>query len=179
VHNYDNTAYTILNPKDCIVEPQSKIEPLLNISQYYSIIGDWVGSASSPDMYRYLVRNMVLALHSKRRVVNLFAKYKKEYDYVIITRPDQILHTKINPQVFNKLNNANIVIPYEHSYHGVNDRFCIAKPINAIRYGRALKFLYMYSKINTIVSEKFMKAYLKAIRLHIIFSPLKTSLQRL
>jgi len=179
VHNYDNTAYTILNPKDCIIEPQSAIEPRLNIPQYYSIVGDWTGSASSPDMYRYLVRNMILALHSKRRVVNLFAKYKNDYDYVIITRPDQLLHTKLYPQIFNKIDNSNIVIPYEHSYHGLNDRFCIAKPINAIRYGRALKYLYSYSKYNTIVSEKYMKAYITLIGLNVIFSPLKTSLQRL
>jgi len=179
VHNYDNTAYTILNPKECIVESQSEIEPRLNIAQYYSILGNWNGTVSSPEMYRYLVRNMVLALHSKRRVVNLFAKYKHEYDYVIITRPDQILNTKLNPQVFNKLNNYNIIIPYEHAYSGLNDRFCIAKPINAIRYGRALKFLYFYSKLKTIVSEEFMRAYLKTLGLNIIFSPLKTSLQRL
>jgi hypothetical protein len=161
------------------VESQSEVEPRLNIPQYCTILGDWAGTVSTPDMYRYLVRNMVLALYSKRRIINLFAKYKDEYDYVIITRPDQLLHTKLNPQIFNKLNKFNIVIPYEHSYHGLNDRFCIAKPNNAIRYGRSLNYLKKYSKMVTIVSEKFMKAYLTAIGMRIIFSPLKTSLQRL
>lgn len=178
VNDYDNTSYTILNPRECIVEPQSEVEPLLNTTKYLSIIGDWAGTASNPNMYRYLVRNMVLALYSKRRVVNLFAKYKNEYDYVIITRPDQRLHSNLNPQIFNKLNNFNIVIPHEHSYHGLNDRFCIAKPINAIRYGRSFNYLYFYSKLKPIVSEVYMKAYLKALGLRIIFSPIKATLQR-
>jgi len=179
VNDYDNTAYTVLNPRDNIIDHQSVVEPQLNIAKYFSIIGDWAGTASNPKMYRYLVRNMVLALYSKRRVVNLFAKYRNEYDYVIITRPDQFLYNKLNPQIFNILNNSNIVIPHEHSYHGINDRFCIAKPINAIRYGRAFNYLYFYSKLKPIVSEVFMKAYLKALGLHIIFSPIKATLQRM
>jgi hypothetical protein len=178
VENYDNTAYTILKPRHFIVERQSIIEPRLVIPRFYSKLGNWAGCASTPQMYKYLVRNMVLALYSKRRVVNLFAKYKHEYDYVIICRPDQQLETEFNASAFKRLGNKNIIIPFEHSYYGFNDRFCVAKPNAAIQYGNALKYLYFYSKLKPIVSEVYMRWYLQAIGLKIVFSPLKSKLIR-
>ena len=178
ISNYDNTAYEILNPKYYIIEKQSIIEKKININSYCSNLGNWKGCAKTPQMRRYLVRNMVLALHSKKMVTNLFKEHKNEYDYVIITRPDQILHTKINTNVFSFLNDRNIIIPSEHSYHGYNDRFCIAKPNVGIKYGSAFYVLKLYSQIGTVVSEVFMKDYLISLGLKIIFSPIKTQLIR-
>ena len=179
VNNYDNEAYKILNPKYFVIEKQNNVEEKINIDSYCSKLGNWKGCASTPEMKKYLVRNMVLALHSKLMVAKLFEKHKNEYDYVIITRPDQMLHSKINTNVFSILDNSNIIIPYEHSYHGYNDRFCMSKPDVAIKYGSALKVLKIYSKMKSIVSEVFMEDYLKNIlKLNVIFSPLKTELVR-
>ena len=178
ISNYDNTAYEILNPKYCIIEKQSKIEQKLNINSYCSYLGNWKGCANTPQMRRYLVRNMVLASHSKKMITQLFKEHKNEYDYAIITRPDQILHTKINTNVFSFLNDSNIIIPYEHSYYGYNDRFCIAKPNVAIKYGSGFDILKLYSQIGTVVSEVFMKDYLISLGLKIIFSPIKAQLIR-
>ena len=178
ISNYDNTAYKILNPKYYIVENQNAVEKRLNINSYCSNLSNWKGCANTPEMKRYLVRNMVLALHSKKMVTKLFKEHKNEYDYVIITRPDQMLNTKLNTNAFSILNDKNIIIPYEHSYHGYNDRFCIAKPNVAIKYGTAFYVLKLYSQIGTVVSEVFMKDYLKSLGLKIIFSPIKTQLIR-
>ena len=178
INNYDNTAYEILNPKYYIIEKQSKVEQKLNINSYCSNLSNWKGAAKTPEMRRYLVRNMVLALHSKKMVTNLFKEHKNEYDYVIITRPDQMLHAKINTNAFLILNDRNIIIPYEHSYHGYNDRFCIAKPNVGIKYGSGFDVLKLYSQIGAVVSEVFMKDYLTSLGLKIIFSPIKTQLIR-
>jgi hypothetical protein len=151
---------------------------MLNISSYCSHLSDWKGCANTPYMQRYLLRNMILALHSKKMITSLFEKYKNDYDYVIITRPDQKLKTKINTKVFSQLTNNSIIIPFEHSYYGYNDRFCIAKPNIAIKYGNALDMLKLYSKLGSVVSEVFMKDYLKLLGLNIIFSPIKSQLIR-
>jgi hypothetical protein len=178
VENYDNEAYKILNPKYYIIEKQSEIEKKININSYCSNLGNWKGCANTPEMKKYLVRNMVLALHSKMMITKLFEQYKHEYNYVIITRPDQMLHSKINTKTFSRLKNNNIIIPYEHSYHGYNDRFCVATPNVAIKYGNALKVLKIYSTLGPIVSEVFMKDYLIALKINVIFSPMKTHLVR-
>jgi hypothetical protein len=178
INNYDNNAYTVINPKDYMLQKQNIVEKKLHIPTYYSKLGNWAGCANTIDMKCYLVRNMVLALYSKKMVVKLFEKYKNEYDYVIITRPDQVFHSKINIAAFTLLNNRNIIIPHEHSYHGLNDRFCIAKPSVAIKYGLAFNLLKFYSKNKSIISEVYMKDYLDSLGLNIIFSPLKTHLVR-
>jgi hypothetical protein len=183
VAHYDNLAYQILNPIDFILEYQNDVEQKLRIpQQYFSKLGDWAGCATTPHMKGYLVRNMVLALYSKRKVVELFKKHhdKNKYDYVIITRPDQIFHTKLNVNSFQLLHKQkkNIIIPREHGYHGVNDRFCIATPFNAIQYGRAFYKLKKYSQQKSIISEVYMMDYLNALGFNIIYSPLKTQLVR-
>lgn len=178
ISDYDNKAYEILNPKYYIIENQNKVEKMLNISSYCSNLSDWKGCANTPEMQRYLLRNMILALHSKKMIITLFEQYKNDYDYVIITRPDQILHTKINTDIFSRLTNKSIIIPFEHSYYGYNDRFCIAKPVVAIKYGYALNMLKFYSKLGSVVSEVFMKDYLTSLGLKIIFSPIKSQLVR-
>jgi len=178
IYDYDNLAYEVLNPKYYIIENQNKVEHMLNINSYCSNLSNWKGCANTPEMRRYLVRNMVLALHSKKMVTSLFEKYKDEYDYVIITRPDQMLHRKININAFSLLNNKNIIIPHEHSYYGYNDRFCIATPDVVIKYGKALDGLKLYSTITSIVSEVYMKDYLTSLGLKIIFSPIEAHLVR-
>jgi hypothetical protein len=178
VIDYDNSSYEILKPRDYILQKQNLVEKKLRISQYFSKLGNWAGCANTTNMKAYLVRNMVLALHSKKKVLELFLKYKSEYDYVIITRPDQIYHTKLNVNSFKLLNNKNIIIPIEHSYHGYNDRFCIAFPDIALIYGLAFNSLKRYSEVKSIVSEVYMKDYLNNNNISIIFSNLKASLIR-
>jgi hypothetical protein len=178
INNYDNLAYKVLNPKYYIIENQNKVESMLNINSYCLNLSDWKGCAKTPEMKRYLVRNMILALHSKKMVTSLFEKYKNEYDYVIITRPDQNIHKKINVNAFELLNNKNIIIPYEHSYYGYNDRFCISTPDVAIKYGKSFDGLKLYSTITSIVSEIYMKDYLTSLGLKIIFSPIESHLVR-
>ena len=179
IENYDNESYKLLNPKYYIIENQNNAENMLKIPKYFANLSDWAGCAPTFEKKCFFVRNMVLAQHSKKMVTKLFKEHQADYDYVMFTRPDQSLHTKINPNVFNILDNNNIVIPKEHSYLGVNDRLCFAKPNIAIIYGNSFNFLLVYSEKNTIVSEVFLKKYLKIHNIHIIYSPIKAELIRI
>ena len=179
IYDYDNESYKLLNPRDYILQNQKLVEQKLNISQYYSAnIGDWAGYATDPTFCCYCIRNMVLALHSKKKLVELFSKYKDEYDYVIITRPDQRLDNKFNINAFLLLNDSNIIVPKGHAYTGINDRICISKPKNAIIYGLAFNRLLAYSKRNKIVSEAYWKWYINGCRINIIYGSLSATLIR-
>jgi hypothetical protein len=179
ITNYDNESYKLLNPKYYILENQDKVEHNLQIPKYFSKLSDWVGCATTLEKKCFFVRNMVLAQHSKKTVTDLFTPYKNNYDYVMFTRPDQALHTKINPSAFHLLNNNNIFIPKEHSYHGLNDRMCIARPNIGIIYGNSFNFLLVYSEKTTIVSEVFLKKYLEFKNIHIIYNSIKATLIRI
>jgi hypothetical protein len=180
IYNYDNDAYKVLNPRDYIVEDQVLVAKQLQINQYFKYVSDWEKCAPTYRDGCAFIRNMVLALYSKKRLVELFAKYKNEYDYVIITRPDQAFNTRLNPVAFKLLNDSNIIVPKEHSYTGINDRICIAKPNNAIVYGLAFNLLLEYSKRTAIVSEAYWKWYItKVCRFKIVYGSLRSTLVRM
>jgi hypothetical protein len=180
INNYDNDAYKLLNPRDYILQNQDLVKQKLIINQYYTYVSNWQGCAPTLELGCSFIRNMVLALYSKKKVVELFSKYKNEYDYVIITRPDQKLDNKFNINAFRLLNNNNIIIPKEHSYTGINDRICIASPQNAIIYGLAFDYLLAYSKKKAIVSEAYWKWYISNVcKLNIIYGSLLATLIRI
>jgi hypothetical protein len=179
-YDYDNESYKILNPKHYIIEEQIAVAKKLNIGQYFTHVSNWEGCAPTYRKGCYFIRNMVLALYSKKRLVDLFSQYKNDYDYVIITRPDQAFNNKFNVNSFLLLNDSNIIIPKEHSYTGINDRICIAKPNNAIIYGNAFGPLLAYSKKKAIVSEAYWKWYIIHVcKLKIIYGSILATLVRM
>jgi hypothetical protein len=153
-NNYKNEdVEKLLNPKFYIFDNQETIEKSINFNEYYKRLGNWTGM--TPEMTKYLIRNMCLALYSKKRITSLFDKYINDYDYAIIIRPDTELHSKIDVKYFNELNNNNIIIPKKHWWSGCNDRICIGKP-NIISYcGKLLDELKEYSEKKSIISERY------------------------
>jgi hypothetical protein len=154
-NNYNNEDIeTLLNPKYFIFDNQELIINNINFDEYYKKLGNWTGMSS--DMTKYLIKNMCLALYSKKQITLLFDKHINEYDYAIIIRPDTELHTKININDFNELNDNNIIIPKKDWYAGCNDRICIGKPNVVSYYGKLFDEFKIYSETTSIISEKFL-----------------------
>lgn len=154
VTNYHNEDIEkILNPKYFIFDDQETITNNINFNEYYTKLGNWTGMTS--EMTKYLIKNMCLALYSKKQITLLFEKHKDEYDYAILIRPDMKMDTKIDICYFNELNNNNIIIPEKDWFHGCNDRFCIGVP-NVILYcGKLFDELKQYSCEKSIISEVY------------------------
>lgn len=152
--NYINEdVETILNPKYFIFDNQKTIIDNIDFDEYYKNLGNWTGMTI--EMTKYLIKNMCLALYSKKQITLLFDKHINDYDYAIIIRPDTKLYTKINVNYFNELNDHNIIVPTKDWFCGCNDRICIGKP-NVISYcGKLFDELKIYSETTSIISEKF------------------------
>jgi hypothetical protein len=152
--NYNNEdVEEILNPKYFIFDNQKTITDNIDFDEYYKNLGNWTGM--TPELTKYLIKNMCLALYSKKQITLLFDEHKNDYDYAIIIRPDTELYTKININDFNELNDNNIIIPVKDWFAGYNDRMCIGKP-NIISYcGKLFDHLKIYSETTSIISEKF------------------------
>jgi hypothetical protein len=143
----------LLNPKYFIFDNQNTIIDTIDFNEYYKKLGNWTGM--NPEMTKYLIKNMCLALYSKKQITLLFDKHIKDYDYAIIIRPDTKLHTKINIYWFNELQDNSIIVPLKDWFHGCNDKICIAKP-NVISYcGKLFDHLKKYSEKTSIISERF------------------------
>lgn len=155
--NYNNEDIdALLQPKYFIYDNQEEIINNINFDTYYTNIGTWEGLVSE-ELTKYLIKNMCLALYSKKQITLLFDKNIEEYDYAIIIRPDMYMHTKIDINFFNELNDNNIIVPSQDWYNGsCNDRFCIGKPSIVSYYGKLFDDLQEYSKHKSIVSERYL-----------------------
>lgn len=151
--------------KIILTDSQQHIVNRIDFNKYYSNLGSWTGM--TPDMTKYLIKNMILALYSKYRITKEFEKVKQNYKYVIITRPDMMYTTDLPLLRSIRLHSQNIIIPEKDWYGGCNDRMCICIPQVAIYYGSAYKYLLSYSKRYSIVSEKYMKDLLERKNINI------------
>jgi hypothetical protein len=152
--SYDNNQYKLLNPTYIELDNQKTIIEQINFEQYYTKLGNWTGM--SEQMTKYLIRNMVLALYSKKRITEVFEKQKDNYDYVIIMRPDIEILNMFDVKYFKSVNDTTVIIPEKHSFSGCNDRMIICTVNNGIYYGKLLDNLLDYSKNKSIISERYL-----------------------
>lgn len=167
---YDNTQYEILNPTYLLVEDQSSCLETLSIESYYTKLGNWTNL--SQEMTRYLIRNLALALYSKKRIMEYLSNTRIQYDYIIIMRPDYTILTPLNISWLSELGPDSIIIPERDWYHGCNDRLCIARPNVALYYGTLFDHLLEYSRNTSIISERFCLDMLKKRNIVIIKKPI-------
>ena len=166
--NYPNEDIeSILSPKYYLHDNQDDIIKKINIDEYTKNPGNWCGGFPI-ELTKILIKNMFLALYSKKRITEEFQKHKNEYDYAIITRPDSMFFKDINIDWFKELNNNNIIIPSIDWYSGCNDRFCIGKPDVIIYYGTLFNHLERYLKSNKLCSEKYLLDMLNEKKINII-----------
>lgn len=174
--NYDNTQHTILNPHYLLVENQDDCLKSLNIESYYTKLGNWTGM--TPEITRYLIQNLVLALYSKKKIMEYLSNTGIQYDYIIIMRPDFRILTEIDISWFSELGTKSIIIPERDWFCGCNDRMCIATPDVALYYGNLYDQLLEYSKNKSIVSERFCLDMLNKQGLTIIKKPIEYTMVR-
>jgi len=157
---------TLLQPKYYIWDNQADIN--INFDKYYTHLGNWPKGVHDKELTKYLIRNMCLALYSKKQITLLFEHKKDDYDYAIIVRPDLQFNTKLNVEWLNELNDTNIIIPSMQWFAGCNDRFCIGRHNVIIYYGKLFDELKIYIETTSIISEKFFMDKLNEKSINII-----------
>jgi len=166
-HYNNEDVENLLKPKYFIFDNQSTIEDSINFNEYYKKLGSW-SNQFSPELTRYLIKNMCLALYSKKQITMLFDQHIDEYDYAMIIRPDTKLHNKIDVSYFNELEENNIIIPEKDWWAGCNDRICLGKPNVVSYYGKLFDDLKEYSENKSIISEVYLLDKLNEKSINII-----------
>jgi len=177
--NYKNEdVEKLLEPKFFLWDDQKTIEDSINFDNYYKKLGQWTGGETAKYV-KQLIKNMVLALYSKKQITLIFEKEKDNYDFAIIMRPDMFLDDKINiKHIMEQLNENNIIIPKKGWFRGCNDQFVISKPKNIIYYGTLFDDLQPYSEKKSIVSEVYLYDKLKEKNITILPFDIKYHLER-
>jgi hypothetical protein len=86
IKEYDNEQYKLLNPKYFLSEIQEEVLSTIHLDDYFTKLESWTGFDGH--LTCFLIRNMILALRSKRKITGVLEEHIAEYDYVIISRPD-------------------------------------------------------------------------------------------
>ena len=171
VHEYDNEQYKLLNPKYFITDIQADILSQINLDDYFTKLESWTGFDGP--LTCFLIRNMVLALRSKKCITEILEQHIHEYDYVIITRPDLKFYNPIPwTEIISQLTDTNIAIPSQEWWAGCNDKICICKPNIGLYIGKLYDHLLEYSTKKSIVSERYLKDMLDEKNIEIIPSEL-------
>jgi len=160
----DNDSWKQLNPHKYIIENQEEIYEQLNVLKYRNKGDPWYSNFQTFD-------NHILALWSLKQVTSLYDV--DQYDYIIYVRPDVKYFKKITEIDFMNLEENVALLPNFHTYP-INDRFCIAKPAAAKKYGNRFDFAYEFSLQNQLHSERFLnwtleKHSIKYINVHFPF----------
>jgi hypothetical protein len=178
--NYVNEdVEKILNPKVFIYDDQDDIVKSIDFNEYYKKLGNWTGMTE--DMTKFLIKNMCLALYSKKQITLEFDKCIDDYDYAMIVRPDMKMEELPNDftKWFDELNENNIIIPDHEWHNGCNDKIIIGKT-NIISYcGKLFDDLKKYSETNSIISERYFRDKLREKNINIIPKKIRYKLWRI
>ena len=171
IKEYDNEQYKLLNPKYFLSDLQEDILNEIHLDDYLTKLESWTGFDGP--LTCYLIRNMILALKSKKKITEVLEQHIEEYDYVIITRPDLKFTDPIPfTEIISQLTEYNIAIPSQEWWAGCNDKVCICKPNIGLYVGKLSDHLQEYSTHKSIVSERYFKDMLDALDIDIIPSEL-------
>ena len=167
LREYDNEQYKLLDPKYFITDIQEDILSEIHLDDYLTKLESWTGF--NGELTCFLIRNMILALKSKKRITEILEEHIEEYDYVIITRPDLKFTDPIPfTEIISPLTEHNIAIPSQEWWAGCNDKVCICKPNIGLYVGKLSDHLLEYSTHKSIVSERYFKDMLDALEIGII-----------
>ena len=144
----DFDEYTLLNPDFIEVEDQDRVKKEINIRQYRSQPDPWESNYVSLD-------NFVCAMYSKRQLGIMVNHSNIDFDYVVYLRPDLHYLTPFDIRYFSITTKFNVCTPNFHLFPKLNDRFCILDACNLDKYSGMFNYMYEYSRINPLHSERF------------------------
>ena len=167
LREYDNEQYQLLAPDYFLSDLQEDILAKHNLDDYFTKLESWTGFDGP--LTCYLIRNMILALYSKKQITELLEKNIEKYDYVMIVRPDlKFTETLKWSEIIASLIDNNIAVPRQEWWAGCNDKMCIAKARIGLYVGKLYDHLLEYSRRKSIVSERYFKDMLDSAGIDII-----------
>jgi hypothetical protein len=170
--SYENEdVEALLHPKYSLKDDQNAIAATIPFNDYYTNLGNWTGMTE--DMTKYLIRNLCLALYSKKQITKLFETVKGIYDYAIFARPELYLETPIDVNWLQELNDSKILVPEADNFTGTNDRFCIGTPAVILYVGTLFDSLLEYSRRTNITSERYLHDKLREKNIEILKKDIK------
>lgn len=144
----DFDEYKLLNPDYVQIDNQDEIKQKIDIEKYRTMPDPW-------DSNYICVDNFICAMYSKKQLGIMVQNSEIVFDYIIYLRPDVKFLTPFDVRYFSIVKKNTVCTPSFHLFPKLNDRFCILKPNNLEKYYRLFDYMYEFSTIFPLHSEKF------------------------
>lgn len=105
----------------------------------------------------YTARNLLCQLYSIVRVTRLWLAHVHELHAVVYMRPDLKVLRPLDVVAVMGARFGEFYSPYWHSWHGLNDRFAFARPMEALAFGLRLARLREFVSVAPLQAERFLK----------------------
>jgi hypothetical protein len=133
----DFDEYKILNPDYFQIDNQDEIKKQINIEQYKNYRYSYVQKT---------VENLICALYSQMKAVELVETSGYNCDYVWFLRPDVIFKDCLPIHWLRWINPNRFIVPAFAHCGGINDRMAIMKKEQALIYGKRFLKINDYGK---------------------------------
>jgi hypothetical protein len=157
----DYNEYRLLNPSYYEIDEQDEFLNTVNFSNYFKQeLYDTYGDHPDYEWRPELIRNMICALESQKRVTQMCIDSQKKYDFVLYIRPDVDIYTPFLLEWFDLVKTGEIALTNESYRHfeGYNDKFALMRFDDCLLYSNRLEWLKSYRDTNgRIVAEKYLK----------------------
>jgi hypothetical protein len=146
-----------LDPIDIVIDNQDEIDRLHDIKAFNKHGDPWKNGYVS-------LWNLIRALYSLKCVWKLIEN--KEYDGVIVLRPDVLFLNELNIQdLLNAIKNDEIHVPSFHdSSTAYNDRFAFGSKKSMEKYCNRYVHMKEYAAKKQLHSETFLKYVIKSAK---------------
>jgi hypothetical protein len=164
------SACELLQPKHLAVENQDEYVASLDYENTKDIYQNF-SAADRVWKEPRLVLNLLCALESQRRVLDMVLQSTEHYDLVIFIRPDVRIVDPLPIQEMLSLKENDIIIPNFAHHRGLNDRFAIMPLTMAPHYAyRKDDLPELRQKVDFITSERLLKYICEKYSFHIILA---------
>ena len=157
----DYNEYRLLNPSYYEIDEQDEFLNTVNFSNYFKQeLYDTYGDHPDYEWRPELIRNMICALESQKRVTQMCIDSQKKYDFVLYIRPDVDIYTPFLLEWFDLVKTGEIALTNESYRHfeGYNDKFALIRFDDCKLYSNRLDWLKSYRDTKgRIVAEKYLK----------------------
>jgi hypothetical protein len=157
----DYNEYKLLNPTHYEIDNQDEFLNTVNFSDYFKKeLYDTYGDHPDYEWCPELIRNMICALESQKRVTQICIDSQKKYDFVLYIRPDVDIYTPFLLEWLDLVKPGEIALTNESYRHfeGYNDKFALMHFDDCKLYANRLDGLKSYRDTKgRIVAEKYLK----------------------
>lgn len=144
----ENEEYKLLEPDYYTIDTQEEVAKNIDFTSYRTFKDPWNTNYKTMD-------NFILAMYSKKRLLELLMNTNEKYTHYLFIRPDVKYLNNFDVSWLQNIKNNEIFVPeFHYNYYKFNDRMALFTNDKILKlYSGIYYFMLEYSKHKPLHSE--------------------------